>query len=555
MGRHLRTGSDRGRGGRRRHVQPWGVAWLLVVGIVLASCSGATTPDPAPSADDGETADSADEAGEAGDAASGGRLIVAEGIDSPDSMDPHVAIFDVTWRLQDLVYDTLVTVDEDAQLQPRLAESWEQTSETTYLFRLREDVTFSNGRALTVEDVVGSFERLLDPDTGAFWPLLLGPVESVTAVDGSAVEFELASPYTPFLAAMANMSTAILPMEELGDGSFDPETQMLGTGPFVLLEHLPDQSWTFERNEQYWGEPSAADEVEIRIIPDDSARIAALRSGSVHVASFATPDAPVLLGEVPEVDVTVQGSTEMYLLILNGVAPDSPFVDANVRQAVDAALDRDAILGLALAGLGEQTALTPVGLPDACAPAFERDIDRAIALLEDAGAEGLSFELIVPPTLPSFAPIGQIIQQNLAEAGIDVSLRAEEEGRYIERVYIDQPGDFDAVLDFFAGYADPGLMLQYLVPERSFVTAGFVEQDPAITEAVDASSRVEPGDERAQLLSQACDLISADATMIPLATKPTTIGVRADLVDGAVPGFDGYGIHLRNLAEMSLRNG
>ena len=191
----------------------------------------------------------------------------------------------------------------------------------------------------------------------------MGPIDTIVAVDDKTVQVDLTAPFAPFLASLANISAAILPMTELADGSFDPTTQMLGTGPFALKEHVADQQWTFERNANYWrdGFP-LLDAVEVRVIPDDATRVAALRDGSIDIGYFGNPDAPTLLDGVPDVEVTVQGSSDMYWLQLNAVSPDSPFTDVRVRQAVAYALDRDAIITNALAGSGEPTGVASAGL-------------------------------------------------------------------------------------------------------------------------------------------------------------------------------------------------
>jgi peptide/nickel transport system substrate-binding protein len=543
---------------------------LLTCAALLAACGGgdddptsSTSGSAAESSSEssGATAEpsgSADESVSADDSAApadGGVLIVAEGQDTAE-MDPQTSFFDMTWRLQSMVYETLVTTNENLEIVPALAASWTQPDATTYVFSLQPGVTFSNGRAMTADDVVGSLQRLIDPATGSYWAPQLGPVESITAVDASTVEVKLSAPYEPLLAALANVSAAVLPMEELTAGSFDPTTQMLGTGPFALGEHLPDQSWTFNRNDAYWrdGLP-VLDGVEVRVVPDDATRVAALRDGSVHAAYFASPDAPALLEGADGVEVTVQGSSDMYWLMLNGVNPESPFADQRVRQAVAYALDRDAIIANALAGTGQGTAIASAGLAGACptdqVPTYTRDVEQAKALLAEAGAEDLTFELIAPPTLATLSPIAQVIQQSLGEAGITVEVVTPEIGAYIDSVYVQQPGQFDGVVDYFAGYLDPRMVMQFLVPERNPTLAGFSIGSPELTAAIDAAAASGAGD-RDAAVATVCDLTAELAAIVPIATKESTIGLRTDLVAGDVAGFDAYDIYLRDVAAFSL---
>jgi peptide/nickel transport system substrate-binding protein len=332
---------------------------------------------------------------------------------------------------------------------------------------------------------------------------------------------------------------------------------MLGTGPFVLKQHLPDQRWTFERNPHYWHKDfPILDAVEVRVIPEDSARVAALRDGTIQVGYFGNPDAPALLKNIANVAVTEQGSSDMYALQLNAVGPDSPFRDVRVRQAVAYALDRDAIITTALAGTGRPTGVASVGLPNACLaddlPTYTRDVEKAKALLAEAGAEGLKFKLIAPNYLSSFKPIAQVIQQSLADAGIEVTITSPEFGEYVQSVYVDQPAKFEGVVDFFAGYLDPSMLMQGLVPARSPATAGFVASDPGLIAAVDAAAA--PAADRSAAIAAACKAAAENANAIPIATKDSTIAVRSDQVVGKVPAFDAYDVYLRGIDSFGLRN-
>ncbi|MDO8392506.1 MAG: ABC transporter substrate-binding protein [Actinomycetota bacterium] len=527
----------------------------LAATLLLAACGGSdsnsSTSTPGSVGDSSST-------GPASTAVpvAGGTLITAEAQDTAE-MDPAISTFDMSWRLQAFVYETLVTTNAQSELLPGIAESWEQPSDTSFVFTLRPGVTFSNGRALTADDVVGSLQRIIDPNTGSYWAPQMGPIDKITAVDATTVQVDLTAPYAPFLASLANISAAILPMTELTDGSFDPTTQMLGSGPFMLKEHLADQQWTFERNPNYWREGfPLLDGVEVRVVPDDATRVAALRDGSIDIGYFGSPDAPALLDGVADVDVTVQRSSDMYWLQLNSVGPDSPFADVRVRQAVAYALDRDAIITNALAGNGEATGVASAGLPGACAadglPTYTRDVEKAKALLAEAGVTDLKFEIIVPPYLSTFSPIAQVIQQNLGDAGIEVTISSPEFGTYLQSVYIDQPATFEGVVDYFAGYLDPAMVMQFLAPARNPVTAGFLTESPELTAAIDAAAVPGSADERAAAVAAACVAAADFANVIPIATKNSTVAVRTDRVNGTVADFDAYDIYLRGIETFSI---
>ena len=316
----------------------------------------------------------------------------------------------------------------------------------------------------------------------AFWAGQLGPVESIEAVDDSTVKFTLSTPYTPFLAALANVNASIMPMQELADGSFDPDSEMLGTGPYMVTEHNQDESWVFERNPHYWraGYPKL-DRVEVKIITDDTARVAALRDGSIDIALFENVDAPLVLEGVENVETVIQDTTDYWRIDVNEIWDQAKLTNDDVRFAVNMAIDREQIRDVALGGLGTPTAATPPGFAESCdpsaVPSAARDLDRARQILAENGAEDLSFTLIASPYLPQIPLIAQVIQQNLAEIGVDVEIAQLEVGDWQTRVFSDNPGTFDAAMSWFAGYADPAMVVSWWNPETALWNQGFLEPD------------------------------------------------------------------------------
>ncbi len=251
------------------------------------------------------------------------------------STDPHLSADGTSWTVFYLIYDQLMSTGDDLKPAPGLAESWEQTSPTSYTFRLRQGARFSNGRPVSTADVVGSLKRLTDPKLGAAWGRQLRAVKDVVAVDERTVRIELSEPLASLLAILSVSTTSILPIKEMEDGTFDPTKGMLGSGPFAVKQHLQDESWTLERNPHYWraGHP-VADRFVIRIMPDDATRIAALREGRVDFASFENPDTPRLLRGVPNVAVQIQNTPNYFRLDVSAIQQSSPFRDERLRRAL-----------------------------------------------------------------------------------------------------------------------------------------------------------------------------------------------------------------------------
>jgi peptide/nickel transport system substrate-binding protein len=289
-----------------------------------------------------------------------------------DTMDVHIAGTVASWVVYQMVYETLLTTDKDMNLRPGLAEAWKQTSPTSYLLNLRKEAKWSNGRPVVAADVIGSLERITGAEMNpagvvaattdeekkkasnriaSYWSRQLGVIKSMTAVDERTVKVELEKPHTAFLAALAHITAAIIPIKEFKDGSYDPTRQLLGSGPFMVGAYKPKESWTLVRNPYYWraGYPKV-DQINVLIIPDEAARIAALRDGRIDFSSFANPDIGRLVAGDSKLTVTSQNTTNYFRLDINALSDKSPFKDKRVRQAASLAIDREAIANIVFAG-------------------------------------------------------------------------------------------------------------------------------------------------------------------------------------------------------------
>jgi peptide/nickel transport system substrate-binding protein len=523
----------------------------IVVALVAAACSAT----PSPSSSPGQSVAATGTPVASPTVVTGGTITWGKPAELLE-FDPTTSLNGVSWQLFYLVYETLTEMGPNLDIQPGVAEKWDNPSPTEYDFHLRAGETFSNGRAMTADDVVGTFQRLLDPKTAAFWAAQL-PVKTVSKVDDSTVKFELTKPFTPFLAALANASASILPMKELNDKSFDVTKEMLGSGPFMVKEHKQDESWTFERNPHYWrsGFP-VVDTVQVKIITDDNARIAALRDGSIDIALFENVDAPQLLKDVANVTTVVQKTTDYYRIDVNEIWDQAKTLDQGVRFAISEAIDRGQIRDVALGGLGEPTAATPPGFPDSCdvsaVPSSAHNLEDAKAKLAAANASNLKFQLIASPVFPTFPLIAQVIQQNLAAVGVTADIAQLEVGDWEKRVFSDNPSQMDAALSYFAGYGDAGMVPAWWDPVASGWDKGFLKPNDQVDALITQSQALAAGSaERKSVLQQLCNLVDQDSGIIPLVTRPIIVAYRSDQLNANVQPVEGYVDPLRFIQEYS----
>lgn len=471
--------------------------------------------------------------------------------------DVHVAGTVASWEMYQMVYETLLTADANLGLQAGLAESWEQTSDTTYTLTLRDGAAFSNGRAVTTDDVIGSLERIKNPETASYWSHQLGDIAKMEALDDRTVQVELATPHATFLPALAHITAAILPMTELRDGSFDPASQMLGSGPFMVANHNQDESWTLQANPHYWreGYPLAAT-LEVPIIPDESARIAAIRDGRIDFTTFENPDVQQMLGSVSEVAIQPQQTTNYYRLDVNALSEESAFSDKKVRQAMNLALDREAINDFVFGGSSAVDYPVPAAFgKDACrdldtyAMPREARLEKARSLLEEAGVPSPEVALTMSSANPVLGRIGQVVQQNLSEAGFEVELNQVPTAEYLQKVFTD--GDFDFSVSWLAGYTDPGMVIKWWDPEFAIWNLAFQENVPELSQALKDVASMSDDAQRDDKLTEICAMIDDGANLLALVGKSDYVVYRADQVAVKVAERSGSANTYQYIAEFA----
>lgn len=470
--------------------------------------------------------------------------------------DVHVAGTVASWEMYQMVYETLLTADEELGLQPGLAESWEQNSDTSYTLTLREGAAFSNGRAVTADDVIGSFERIKNPEVASYWSFQLGDIAKMEAVDDRTVTVELAAPQATFLPALAHITAAILPMQELRDGSFDPVQEMLGSGPFMVMEHKQDESWTLKANPHYWREGyPLAETLEVPIIPDESARIAAIRDGRIDFTTFENPDVQQMLGSISSVEIQPQQTTNYYRLDVNALKEDSPFSDKRVRQAMNLALDRDAINDFVFAGTSAPDYPVPAAFgKDACrdldtyALPREERLERARSLLEEAGTTAPEVALTLSSANPVLGRIGQVVQQSLSEAGFEVEINQVPTAEYLQKVFTD--GDFDFSASWLAGYTDPGMVIKWWDPNFAVWNLAFHENVPELSQKLQDLAGVSDPAARDTALTEICTMIDDGANILALVGKSDYVVYRDDQVAVKVSERSGSANTYQHIADF-----
>jgi peptide/nickel transport system substrate-binding protein len=435
-----------------------------------------------------------------------------------ESLDPHFASSEATFQVLNNVLETLTFFDDDMNLIPWLATAWEQSEdELTWTFTLREDVTFSNGDPLTAEDVKWSLDRLKDPEIGSGNAFRVGGAGTIIeVVDEYTVAITTESPNgTLPLALGANKSTSIMSSTSVED---DGTVQVpIGSGPFVISEVEGTTRLLLERNENYWQEGLPyLDAVEITPITDDTARELALEGGVVDWIFTIAPQNLEALQD--DTDIIVETAPRLSYDYFGLNLNKEPFSDVRVRQAIAYAIDRQQICDFAFFGLceavhGPTASGSPWYFPYA---PYERDLDMARSLLADAGyGDGFSMEIMPAIGFEETIRGAQVVQQQLAEIGIEVTIDQVEFSEWLER---QSAGDFDAFMLSWLGLTDAEdyFFLQHRTGQ-TFNFTGY--SNPDFDALVDEGRTIDDFDARYEIYQQANQILVDDAPYIYMYAK------------------------------------
>lgn len=507
---------------------PAAVATALVAALVLTGCAGPDTASGA--APTGPTP--------------GGSLRFALGA-APQGVDPQQVGTNVSIYVARQLADSLTDQDPDTgEIEPWLAESWDVSDDLTrFTFHLRDGVTFSDGSALTADDVRASFDAVAG-DLGATAPLaasyLAGYEETQVPDDRTAtVVFE--EPNAQFLQATATVSLAIL-SEETAD--VDPAARLqgdvVGSGPFVLDSYTQDQGAVLTRRDGYdWAPPSSdhegeayLDRVEFSVVPESGVRAGGLASDQFDAVGDVLPqDVPQVEGAGGEV-LTRANPGVPFILQPNLTRP--PLDDPDVRRALLLALDRQELVDTVLSDAFEPAtsvlASTTPGYTD-LSDRLAFDPEEAGRILDDAGwtagpdgirvkdGEPLAVEVIYTPVFTGSGAVLELAAQQLRAAGIDFTLRQLTAA---EQATAQDSGDYDLYY-YNVTRADADILrTQFSTAQRNL---SLREPDDAVDPLLEAQLGEADPAERDTLVADAQREILDQGLAIPLFELAQSIGV------------------------------
>lgn len=475
----------------------------------------------------------------------GGTINVAQEID-PVSLDPHKTSNFSAVQAFEHVYESLTQYDDKLNVQPALAERWESSPDgLTWTFYLRQGVKWHDGSDFTSADVKYWHERLMAPETSAPYKNWFDLIEKVEPVDKSTVKMHLKAPFPHILATFAAMRGGAIIKEGAAETS-NLATTAIGTGPFKLVEYVQQDRLRFQKNKDYWNkELPYVDEVVMKIMTEEDARVAALRAGQMDMAVLSADGAAKLKGDR---NVTVLQSPKAWLTVIMFNAGQPPFNDARVRHALALALDYNEIIQKAVSGAGVLSGPVPTGhtdwfIPPEKLPFQKPQIDEAKRLLAEAGfPKGLKLTLKTSPQYPEFVSMALVAQEAWKKIGVEAEVVQLEWGTLVKAV--NAPNfDYQAYTTARTFYPDPD---QYLYPY--FHPKGATNPGPynnaKVTELLDRARSTMDREKRRQDYLAAQDILLQENPHI-WAYNGLNIEAIRNNVKGYLQSFTGRRIFLK----------
>jgi len=503
---------------KRRLSLRFGVVVSLLSALLLSACS---TPGDAPS----QTPSSS--------------VLDVGATTEPDGMDPiTISGAGTPFVLLYNVYETLVKLDSEGNIRPLLAEEWSlSTDMLVYTFQLDSAAKFADGTPVTADAVVTSFQRILDGDATAQIQGSFAPVEKVEATGAHTLDITLTQPSNRFLFDLTTPAGMVF--NPAGMDSL--ETASAGSGPFVLGEWVQGSKVELLRNMNYWGTPARFDVVNFRYYADPNAMNTAMLSGQLDIVSNLT--VPQSIGQFADEDRyrVIEGTTDGEIVLGFNHATEA-LAKPEVRQAINHALDKRAIVDAAWAGygilLGSMASPNDPWFTD-LSGRWPYDPAKAKELLAAAGYEsGLNLRLRVP-TLPYAPAAARVITAQLAEVGIAVQVEELDFSRWLDEVYTKH--DYDMTI---VAHVEPRDARAYAI-EGNYWSYANPQFNQLLLDA-DAA----PADREAEIMAQAVQLLADDAASAWLWLLPRIV-VTTTEISGVDQNQRTLSFDLTNIASRS----
>ena len=413
----------------------------------------------------------------------GGTLVVGTVTDIV-GIDPHKVTGEISMIVLNNIYERLIDLDEKGMPMPGLVSKWTVSSDgLVYTFHLRQGVKFHNGREMTADDVVYSYNRLMDPRTKYPFITQVQNIKEIKAIDKYTVQFTVKAPTITVMVYMSNPygTHAIVPKEEV-EKQGGTLTRPVGTGPYKFVEYVPDKHVIVERFKDYKGsslptsgtggkKPAYADRIKFVPIKDAAVRSMALKTGDIDFTLRVAWEEIDDFKKDPNI-VTYVSPGLAYVMLMFGVNTSAnKFIRmADFRRAIGYCLDlQDLVDGSVFGNSVVNPSLVNLVDPfysDVHKKGYGKDLKKAKELLKKVGYDGTPIKVAVTKVYLNTYKTAVLVEQMLGEAGIKVELDVKEWPALLQD---SNSGKYDIMSFIASGMTDPSLNMARVHSKRNFV--------------------------------------------------------------------------------------
>lgn len=458
------------------------------------------------------------------------------------TLDPGIAAGTQAQSVRVQIMETLVQINaETLEIEPLLAESWEIAEDgVTWTFNLREGVAFHDGSTLTAADVVASISRVIDPENGMGRANDLREITSIEAVDDLTVQITTGAPSGTLLRALALDSASVLSAASIEEFGEDIGWNPVGTGPFKYDAHVAEQSVSLVPNDAYWGEVPTVAGVKFITVPEATTRLTMLETGEADIIVDVPGFEIERLRSTEGVELIEKPNTRLGHVGIN--VTQAPFDNPLVRQAVNVAIDREAIVDGILRGVGEPADSIIASTVSGYAPQdmYAYDPERAKELLAEAGyPDGFTTTIRTPQGRYYMDRETVVaIQAMLGQVGIQAEVEVIDWSTYLT-VLREPEGENDTALYWLgweSGTADISVILNTVfdsarIPPNGWNTMFY--SNPEVDELRTAINQEVDHDTRMEMAAEIQSIIMTDAPWAPIYSY-----VQVTAYDSALSGVE-----------------
>ncbi|WP_037342061.1 glutathione ABC transporter substrate-binding protein [Salinicoccus luteus] len=538
--------------------------FMLGLFLVLSACTDDSDVEPESDSDEGA-------------AESGGDLVISTASDLV-SLDPHGSNDLPSDKVRNTIYDGLVAHNDELGIEPLLASDWEQTDDTTWVFNLREDVTFHDGSAFNAEVVKANLDRILDPAIASPRVNIFEMIEEVNVLDEHRVEIVTAYPFAPMLNHLAHDGGGMISKEVIDEDyqyaieeagldmtveelyemrESDPEAyegvsddisenlhaiveqNPVGTGYLMFVDRTPGERTELARFDDFLEEPAKLDTVTFKVVSETGSRIAELETGDSHVVAGFEPSSVERIENNEETNMYTLYNIAMEYIGFN--TSKEPLDDRQVRQAISHMVDKEAVIDGIYSSTGRimDGPLQPEILGyDESIEGLGYDVERAKELMAEAGYED-GFEIsIITNDAPERVDLAVFLQEQLREINIEATVDQLEWGAYLEAA---SSGDHEIfILGWPNSTGDPDNGLWPLFHSSMTGNQGnrsFYEND-AVDQLLEEGRRTTEESERAEIYREVQEVLVDEAPMVYLRQAESMNAYRDEVNDLYIDRFN-----------------